>query len=130
MAAPHSILENVKIVVVDDRPDFRFLVAKFLAERGAHVVAAKNAFEGIRLVREIRPDIVLSDLNMPGRTGFELLADIRALRGEEGGSVPVIAETAFGPEDDLIREAGFQNCLRKPFTPDQLIATIDSVLHT
>jgi CheY-like chemotaxis protein len=128
MAANQPFLQNVRIIIVDDSSDVRLLIARFLAEQGAQVFAAKNAFEGLRLVREIRPDVVLSDLNMPRRSGFELLADIRGLSRTEGGSIPVIAMTAY--DQNVITPGGFQKLLRKPFAPDQLLATIDSVLRS
>jgi CheY-like chemotaxis protein len=90
-------LQNIRIVVVEDRSDVRLLIAEFLAKRGAVVFTAKNGFEGIRSVRENRPDIVLSDLSMPGMDGFELLANVRALGHSGGGDVPVIAMTGYGP---------------------------------
>ena len=127
MKAPHPFLENVRIVLVEDEADLRLLIALFLNEGGAQVFAAKNAFDGLRLVREIRPDLVLSDINMPGRSGVELLADIRSIGRSDGGCVPVIAMTAY-PLNETIVEAGFHRILREPFTPDQLLATIDSVL--
>jgi CheY-like chemotaxis protein len=130
MAVPPPFPENIKIVLVDDRPDFRLLIAQYLARRGARVFTAKNAIEGLGLVREIRPEVVLSDINMPGRSGFELLADIRSLDRENGGRVPVIAVTAYRQEYDVIIGAGFQAYLRKPFTPSQLVAIIDSVLES
>jgi CheY-like chemotaxis protein len=79
MAVNQPSLQNVKIVLIDDNSGVRLLIARSLAGRGAQVFAAKNAFAGLRLVRKIGPDVVLSDLSMPGRNGFELLADIRAL---------------------------------------------------
>jgi CheY-like chemotaxis protein len=98
-----------------------------LSRLGAPVFAAKNAIEGLRLVREIRPDVVLSDINMPGRSRFQLLADIRSLGRENGSLVPVIAMTAYRLKHDVIIGAGFQAYLMKPFTLDQLIAWINSV---
>jgi CheY-like chemotaxis protein len=123
-----SIFENIRILVVEDNADIRLLIARFLAQQGAQVFAAKNAFEGLRLVRKIRPNVVVSDINMPGRNGLEFLADIRTLGKNSGGSVPVIAITAYVIIDEVLADAGFQRVLRKPFTPDQLLATIDSVL--
>jgi CheY-like chemotaxis protein len=123
-----SILENIRILVVEDNTQFRLLVARFLAQKGAQVFAAEDALEGLRIVREIRPDIVLSDINMPGRNGLEFLADIRNMGADLGGSIPVIAITAYAIDEEVLAEAGFQRVLRKPFTPDQLLATIDLVL--
>ena len=124
--------QNITIVIVEDNSDVRLLIADFLAKNGAVVFAAKNGLEGFALVRKNRPDVVLSDINLPGRNGFELLADIRALGRHGGGNVPVIAMTAFGRA--LGREAtlaaGFQAHLDKPFSPDQLLMTIDSVLNS
>lgn len=121
---------DVKIVVVDDNPDIRLLIARFLAEHGAQVFSAKNAFEALRLVREIHPDVVVSDLAMPGRDGFELLADIRSLSDYAGGRVPVVAMTAHRHEQNLVTAAGFRELLEKPFTPDQLLAAIDLALQS
>jgi CheY-like chemotaxis protein len=64
---------------------------------------------------------------MPGRSGFQLLADIRSLGRENGGLVPVLAMTAYRFKYDAIIGAGFQAYLMKPFTLDQLVASIDSV---
>ena len=129
MAARDPFLQNVKIVIVDDRPDLRLMAAQFLAGRGAQVFAAKNATEGFRIIREIHPAVVVSDINMPGRNGFELLADIRSLQPENGGRVPAIAMSAYTQDDEAIFEAGFQKYLHKPFTPDELLAAIDFVLQ-
>ena len=126
MEEQRKSLEAVRILIVDDKADFRLLTAQFLSRRGAQVFAAKNAFEGLRLVREIQPNLVLSDINMPGRSGLQLLADIRDL-GPDRGHVPVIAMTAY-VLDQTVVNAGFESILRKPFMPDQLLAVIDLVL--
>jgi CheY-like chemotaxis protein len=129
MAVNRPFMQHVNIVIVDDNADLRLLIARLLAGRGAQVFAAKNAFEALRLVREIGPDIVLSDLNMPRRSGFELLADIQALNRSQGGRIPVVAMTAHNYGENLVTAAGFQKLLRKPFSPDELVATINSVLQ-
>jgi CheY-like chemotaxis protein len=126
MENPHPLLANVRILIVEDKADLRLLTARFLARQGAEVFAAKNAFEGLRLVREVAPDVVVSDINMPGRSGIQFLADIRHL-GPDRRNVPVIAMTAYGL-DQAVVDAGFQRILKKPFAPDQLLAAVDSVL--
>ena len=128
MAGHRPFLEHVKIVIVDDRSDALSLISSFLAGRGAEVFAATNGAEGLRLVQQIHPDVVLSDINMPGCSGFEFLAAMRTLGRSEGGQAPVIAMTAHGYQQDVTLAAGFQKHLNKPFTPDQLLAAIDSVL--
>jgi CheY-like chemotaxis protein len=101
MAGHRPFLEHVKIVIVGDRSDVRLLISRFLAGRGAEVFAAKNATDGLQFIRQIRPDVVLSDMNMPGSSGFEFLAAIRTLSRSEGGQVPVIAMTGLGYQKDV-----------------------------
>lgn len=125
MAVKPRSLVNIKVVVVEDHPDIRQAIARFLSDQGAQIFAAKNAFEGLRLVREIQPDVVLSDLKMPGRSGFELLADIQDFSRSLGRTIPVIAMTAHRYKQEETAAAGFRMHLEKPFTPDQLLATID-----
>jgi CheY-like chemotaxis protein len=122
---------NLTIVVVEDHDDIRGYLAAFLIRLGAKVVEATNAFEGLQAVKTFRPNIVLSDIAMPGRDGFGLLGEIRSLERDAGGNVPVIAMTALVTHADRARilDAGFQGCLPKPFGPDKLVATILAVLE-
>ena len=124
-------LSNLTIVVVDDHHEIRRYVGAYLYHLGAHVVVAENAFEGLEAVRTYRPNLVLSDISLPGRDGFGLLLDIRALGPDTGGNVPVIAMTALVGHVDRRRvlNAGFQAYLPKPFTPDGLLETILAVLR-
>jgi CheY-like chemotaxis protein len=124
-------LSNLTIVLVEDHDDARRYLGIFLDHFGANVVLARNAFEGLEAIKNIHPNLVLSDINMPGMDGFELLREIRALGPEAGGSVPVIAMTALVTHADRARilNAGFQAYLPKPFTPDKLVDTILTVLN-
>jgi CheY-like chemotaxis protein len=122
-------LSNLTIVVVEDYDDARRYLGIFLGYLGANVVLARNAFEGLEAVKTSRPNLVLSDIKMPGRDGFELLRKIRALGMSAGGSVPIIAMSALVTHASArMLEAGFQACLPKPFTPDKLVETILTVL--
>ena len=95
------------------------------------VVLARNGFEGLEATKNSHPNLVVSDIQMPGMNGFELLREIRAFGPEAGGGVPVIAMTAFVTYADRARilNAGFQACLPKPFTPDKLSEAILTVLN-
>jgi CheY-like chemotaxis protein len=127
-----AILSGTTIVVVEDYyPDTLFGITQFLTRHGAKVFPSPDAFEGLQAVREHRPNIVLSDIRLPKRDGFELLRDIRALDPESGGNVPVIAMTAFGGFVIRARTiaAGFQAHLDKPFVPESLLAAIKSILR-
>src|SRR5260221_1126070 len=126
---PHSaVLSGITIVVVEDYSDTLFGIRQFLIRHGANVFPCPDAFEGLQAVREHHPDIVLSDIKLPKRDGFELLRDIRAL----GGNVAVIAMTAFVGFAGLYRTiaAGFEAHLDKPFAPDSLLEAIKSILRT
>ena len=96
-------LSNLTIVVVEDHDDARRYLGLFLDRLGATVVVARNGFEGLEAIKNNRPDLVVSDIQMPGMDGFELLREIRALGSGAGGSVPVIAMTAFGTHADRER---------------------------
>jgi CheY-like chemotaxis protein len=123
MITADPLLVGTKIVLVDDKSDFRWWAARFLAERGAQVFTAKDAFEALGLFRALHPDLVLTDINLPGRSGVELLADIRSFGPNNGGSIPVAAMTAYRLDPAILR-AGFQSVIRKPFTAEQLLETI------
>ena len=126
----HSPLSNFTIVVVEDHDDTRRSVGIFLGQLGANVVEARNAVEGVEAVKTRRPNLVLSDIKMPKRDGFEVLRKIRALGPDAGGSVPVIAMSALVTHASArMLDAGFQACLPKPFTPDKLLQTILTVLN-
>ena len=81
--------------MVEDHDDARKYLDLFLRQLGAKVMVASNAFEGLELIKHSLADLVLSDIKMPGLDGFELLREIRALGPDAGGSVPVIAMSAF-----------------------------------
>ena len=120
-------LVGLKIVLVDDHVPLLRQLGSFLEQSGANVVRAENGFEGLRAIKNNRPHVVVSDILMGGVDGFELLRQIRELDSNEGGSVPVIAITGLIKEADRINEAGFQACLFKPFSPDELLAEIRRV---
>ncbi len=123
-------LNELTILVVEDHDDARRYLGLFLGHLGANVVLASDAYTGLEAVKTHRPNLVISDISMPGRDGFGLLKDIRSLGPDAGGNVPVIAMTALvRPADrDRMLEAGFQACLPKPFSPDKLVETILTVL--
>ena len=124
-------LQNIKVLVVEDHSDIRSLISRFLKSKGASVSTASDGSEGLRAVIANHPDVVLSDIRMPHRSGLELVKDIRALGSEDGGSVPVIAMSADFDSFSRRRTtaAGFREHLNKPFSPNELLNVIVSVLN-
>jgi Response regulator containing a CheY-like receiver domain and an HD-GYP domain len=125
-----NALNNLTIVLAEDHADARALIGAFLRQKGANVIAASDGLEALEAVKTYHPDLVLSDLVMPRRDGFQLLNDIRSLDSTHGGDVPVIAMTALVRYSDRQRSenARFETHLSKPFSPKQLLDAILSVL--
>jgi len=123
-------LEGKKILIVDDEPDARNLIERILADRSASVIKADSADEAMRLIRSERPDLLLSDIGMPHKDGYDLIRSVRALPLDEGGRTPAIALTAFARSEDRTRAmmAGYQVHLSKPVEPSELIATVASLV--
>jgi CheY-like chemotaxis protein len=113
-------------LVVEDDEDTRDLIASALSERGAEVVSAASARAGFELFCERRPDVVVSDVGMPGEDGYSFMARLRALPLERGGDVPALALTAFARAEDERRAlaAGYTMHAGKPVDPDALSSLI------
>jgi PAS domain S-box-containing protein len=122
-------LQGLKVLVVDDEPDARELVRQLLTDSHAEVHTAASAAEGLALLQRERPDLLLSDIGMPERDGYQFIRDVRRLSPHEGGRTPAIAVTAFARSDDRTRAmlAGYQVHLSKPIEPYELLATVASL---
>ena len=126
---PCANLAGTKVLVVDDEPDVRSLVKRFLEDCEAIVVIAGSADEAFGLVPTERPDVIVSDIGMPGEDGYSLIRRVRALSPEEGGDTPALALTAYARAEDRVRAvmAGFQQHVAKPVEPAELIALVASL---
>jgi CheY-like chemotaxis protein len=124
-------LTGRRVVIVDDDEDTRDLLLSVVGHAGATVVAAASAREGLGACLEHRPDVLISDIAMPGEDGYGLMAQLRAALGSEAPRVN-IALTAFAGPRDRARTsvAGFQAHLSKPFDPGELIGVIADLLET
>lgn len=122
-------IAGLKIVVVDDEPDARGLLRRLLEDCDAEVFAAASANEAIELVKKHRPDVLVSDIGMPGEDGYSLIRRLRQLPADEGGATPAVALTAYARADDRVNVvlAGFQHHLSKPVEPAELIAIVASL---
>lgn len=119
-------LVNLQLLVVDDDDDTREFLIALLEEEGAMVRSASSVAEALAQLESSWPDVLLSDIGMPGADGYELIARVREMEVLRGGMMPAIALTAYARESERQQalEAGFQMHLSKPVDVSQLIAGI------
>lgn len=125
-------ISDLKVLIVDDEPDARALLRRLLEDCQAKVFAAASAKNALQLIEIERPDVVISDIGMPGEDGYSLIRKIRALPGEQGGKTPAIALTAYARLEDRnkIIVSGFQHHLVKPVEPSELIGIIANIAQS
>ncbi len=123
---PADALKGLRILVVDDEPDARAVVAAVLNRQQADVTAVGSAAEALEMVQRLRPDVMVSDIGMPLEDGYGLMRSVRKLSSAQGGSVPAVALTAYARVEDRVRtqEAGFQAHLHKPVEAHELVHTV------
>jgi signal transduction histidine kinase/DNA-binding response OmpR family regulator len=119
-------LAGTKVLIVDDEPDMLGFLQMALEHRGAMVTTASSPREAIAALRASPPDVLISDVGMPGETGYDLVRWVRELPAAEGGLTPAIALTAYTGAEDRMRAltTGFDYHMGKPFEPDELFAVI------
>jgi len=122
-------LDGLKILVVDDDPDALELATAILEASGAAVRRCPAAAEALSALREWHPDVLVSDIEMPGEDGYALIRRVRALDAAEGGRTPAVALTAYGRTQDRILSlaAGYSMHIPKPVDPGELTAIIAGV---
>jgi CheY-like chemotaxis protein len=120
-----SIPAGVRVLVVDDEPDARDLVAFLLESVGVEVRLASSAADALKELATYTPHVVVSDVGMPGEDGYFLIRRIRALSSEKK-NVPAIALTAFTRDEDRARALleGFSMHMSKPIEPMDLLDAI------
>ena len=128
LSAEPDPVTGLRVLVVDDDLDAREVVKRLLEERRSVVSTAGSAEEAMRLLREKRFDVLVSDIGMPDEDGLSLLGRVRALGAKAGGDLPAVALTAYArPEDrEKAMRAGFQVHLAKPIDPAELFTLVAS----
>jgi signal transduction histidine kinase/ActR/RegA family two-component response regulator len=129
-AGEPAALHGLRILAVDDEDDARDLLSLVLEQAGAQVESVGSVAEAIRALEHEWPDVIVSDLAMPGADGYELIARVRSLESQRGSRVPVVALTAYASDDDRDRvlAAGFRAYLVKPAEPRDLVRTLASLM--
>ncbi len=120
---------NAVVLIVEDNERNLKLVRDVLGHAGYSTLEAGDAEAGIALAREQQPDLVLMDINLPGMTGIEALAALRA--DAATAAIPVAALTAYAMTDDRARilAAGFDGYLEKPISVRELPGQVEALLR-
>lgn len=119
-------LVGLRVLTVDDELDTRELVAEILAGYGAVVRVADGVTAALDVIEAFEPQVLLSDIGMPGEDGYALIAKLRARSAAEGGTIPAAALTAYAAAEDRRRalHAGFQMHVIKPVDPSELATVV------
>lgn len=122
-------MADTKIVVVEDEADILEILTYNLKREGFDVISADNGLQGLNLIKQHLPDIVLLDLMMPGMDGLEVCKHMRAKKLTQ--NIPVIMVTAKSEESDIVLGLGLgaDDYVSKPFSPKELIARIKATLR-
>lgn len=125
-------LDRLQILAVDDEADTQILLSTWLEEYGAEVTVVSSVDEAIEVLERLQPDILISDIGMPGKDGYALIRHVKQIETKTGVRIKAIALTAYAREEDRRQaiQSGFQLYLTKPIDANELIAVIASLTQS
>jgi CheY-like chemotaxis protein len=125
-------VDGLRVLVVDDDADARLVMSRVLCDGGAVVKTASSVTEAMLELQHRLPEIILSDIGMPGEDGYDLIRKVRSLPPAEGGRIPAAALTAFARSEDRQRAllAGYQIHVAKPVEPSELLTVCASIAQS
>jgi signal transduction histidine kinase/CheY-like chemotaxis protein len=125
-------LAGLRVLLIDDESDVRTSVARLLETLGADVVALEDGSDIQARLAQLRPDLLVIDIGMPGEDGYSLIRRIRSLPAAAGGGTTAVSLTAHARSEDRQRalEAGFQAHLPKPIDLPEFVATVRDLTAT
>ena len=129
---PHDVLQNrgqamYSILVVDDEPNYLIVLSELLRDEGYEVFTADGGENALKIIEESELDMVISDMQMPGMDGLQLLQAVKTVNPD----LPVIMVTAFAEVEKAVKamQAGAFSYLAKPFSNDELLVNIKKAIH-
>lgn len=118
-----------KVLVIDDEVHIIHVVGIKLRNNGFEVISAGDGREGFELAMQEQPDIVVTDFQMPGMTGLELVQKLRQEDSTKDTPVIMLTARSFDVDDQQRKELRISDFLSKPFSPKELLRTIEDILH-
>ncbi len=131
LPTPQSLLQGLRVLVVDDEPDSLEFFRIVLEQDGAQVITVSSVIDALKTIKASPPDVLVSDIGLPGEDGYSLMRAIRDWEAERGRCLPALALSAYAREEDRQRalDAGFQIHLSKPVEPNDLVAVVVKLAH-
>jgi len=126
-----TALEGLHVLLVEDDADAREALVSVLEHYGARITAASSVAEALSALAKRVPDVLVSDIGMPGQDGYDLIRAVRALPPDQGGRVRALALSAYASPQDRDRAiaAGFHRHVAKPAEPPELVGTLVQLLR-
>jgi CheY-like chemotaxis protein/two-component sensor histidine kinase len=124
-------LSGIKVLAVDDEPDARILLKTMFEQCGAEIETCTSAAEALDMLAEYKPDVLVSDIGLPGEDGYSLIRKIRASETGTGKRLPAVALTAFARTEDRYQAlaAGYNMHVPKPVEPAELALVISRLVN-
>jgi CheY-like chemotaxis protein len=121
-----SEIAALKILVLDDEADARELLRTVFEQCGGVVTTASSATEALRLIEAVKPDVIVSDIGMPGEDGYSFIKRLRSSPHAAGARIPAVALTAYARAEDRTRALveGFNSHTAKPVDPHELLVVV------
>ncbi|QPM89099.1 response regulator transcription factor [Pseudooceanicola algae] len=118
------------VLVIEDEPNIIEAISFILSRDGWHVASHSNGVDAVAAIHARRPDLVILDVMLPGRSGYDILRDLRA--DQQTDSLPVLMLTARGQTSDraLAEEVGASRFMTKPFSNSEVLAAVNAMICT
>jgi CheY-like chemotaxis protein len=123
-------LTGLTLLVIDDERDSLEFAKEALTKQGGTVIIAGGAAEGLEILKAKRPDVIICDISMPGKNGYQFIREVRSMPKNAGSSTPAIALTGFARPEDRTKAliAGYQKHIIKPLDTLKLIAAVTALV--